>query len=826
MSRATLACALTLAAVGTHATVAATPSAATASAVTPSAAAQATPVAVSADEPELEEVVVTGRREVGAVIGDIAPEFQLSAQEIRALGVGSVTELLAALGPQLGSSRGRGGRPVVLLNGVRISSFAEVRDLPTEAILRTDVLPEEVALKYGYRADQRVVNIVLRPRFRAFTGELAARGTTAGGREGADLAGNWLRIQREGRWQVDLKARRDQELLESERTVLGADGRINVDAAERTLAPLIEQATANLVYATPFATGQAGTVNLSIDDTRRESRLGQRPGAGGPVTLRRTVDALDVHFGGIVQGSLAGWRWSATLNADRSDARISTTGDLLGSRSRSESVDMDLVASGTPLTLPAGPLALTVKSALGARAIDGSSRRGPSLLLNELDRSQRDLQLNLDVPLWRGESGERGRNALGLNVNHALEHLSDVGTLRTSGVGLNWSLTRSFRLLASYTDEQGAPSMQQLGAAVIATPLVRSFDFVRGETVEITRIDGGNPQLAPDRREVLKISIGSRPLADLDLDLNADFVRTRSRDLISDLPAATAELERAFAARFQRDADGRLLSIDARPVNLAARDRDELRLGVNLSLPWGPQPEPPTLPGRGARPSAGAPGGNAAAGDAVAPGANGRPVGGAMPADDAARRASMAQVGERFTAFARRGSLQFSLLYTERLADQLRIAPGLPSLDLLDGDTLAESAGNPRRELELQFGGNRDGYGGRLVAQWRSGSRISTRTPGVGSGELDFAALTTVNLRLFADLGLLPVARDYPFLRGARITVAVGNLFDSHPEVRDAAGRVPINYQPDLLEPQGRNIRLVFRKVFLPSFTPAGGRAG
>jgi hypothetical protein len=197
-----------------------------------------------------------------------------------------------------------------------------------------------------------------------------------------------------------------------------------------------------------------------------------------------------------------------------------------------------------------------------------------------------------------------------------------------------------------------------------------------------------------------------------------------------------------------------------------------------------------------------------------------------MPADDAARRASMAQVGERFTAFARRGSLQFSLLYTERLADQLRIAPGLPSLDLLDGDTLAESAGNPRRELELQFGGNRDGYGGRLVAQWRSGSRISTRTPGAGSGELDFAALTTVNLRLFADLGLLPVARDYPFLRGARITVAVGNLFDSHPEVRDAAGRVPINYQPDLLEPQGRNIRLVFRKVFLPSFTPAGGRAG
>ncbi|MFM7706733.1 MAG: TonB-dependent receptor, partial [Gammaproteobacteria bacterium] len=76
------------------------------------------------DESELEEVVVSGRRLPGSVIGDIQPETTLSSQEIRALGVGSVTELIAALGPQLNSSGGRGGRPVVLINGVRVSSFA------------------------------------------------------------------------------------------------------------------------------------------------------------------------------------------------------------------------------------------------------------------------------------------------------------------------------------------------------------------------------------------------------------------------------------------------------------------------------------------------------------------------------------------------------------------------------------------------------------------------------------------------------------------------------------------------------------------------------
>ena len=177
---------------------------------TPNAFAQQNAGQQGMDEMGLEEVVVTSRREPGAVIGDITPEFQLSAQEIRALGVGSVSELLVALGPQLGSNRGRGGgRPVVLINGVRASGFAEIRDIPTEAILRTDILPEEVALKYGYRADQRVINFVLRPRFRAFTSEVGVRGTSDGGREGVDLGGNWLRIQRDDRLQFDLKARRE-----------------------------------------------------------------------------------------------------------------------------------------------------------------------------------------------------------------------------------------------------------------------------------------------------------------------------------------------------------------------------------------------------------------------------------------------------------------------------------------------------------------------------------------------------------------------------------------------------------------------------------------
>src|SRR4051794_2252658 len=136
------------------------------------------------DEPD---IVVTGQRARGSVVGDIPAEDTLDSRDVRATGATNINELLEALAPQIGSARGRGGeRPVLLLNGQRISSFRELRDIPTEAIERVEILPEEVALKYGYRADQKVVNIVLRPRFRSTVALLGANAATQGGYAGAN----------------------------------------------------------------------------------------------------------------------------------------------------------------------------------------------------------------------------------------------------------------------------------------------------------------------------------------------------------------------------------------------------------------------------------------------------------------------------------------------------------------------------------------------------------------------------------------------------------------------------------------------------------------
>jgi outer membrane receptor protein involved in Fe transport len=63
-------------------------------------------------------------------------------------------------------------------------------------------------------------------------------------------------------------------------------------------------------------------------------------------------------------------------------------------------------------------------------------------------------------------------------------------------------------------------------------------------------------------------------------------------------------------------------------------------------------------------------------------------------------------------------------------------------------------------------------------------------------------------------------------LRGARVSLVVGNLFNERQDVRALDGSTPVNYQADLLDPLGRNVRLTFRKLFFPGMPPPGGRTG
>lgn len=841
------------------------------------------------DEYEVDELVVTAApTQPGVVVGDIPPEVQLSPAEIRAYGVSSVAELLTALEPQTASGRGRGGgRPVTLVNGQRISSFAEIRDLPTEAILRVDILPEEVALKYGYRADQRVVNFVLRPRFRATTVEAAVRAATAGGRETGDLNVGVLRIQRQARMQLDVKASKSTPLLESERDIRLAEGLAGAptlapfavgdgadERAFRTLQGSADTLSVNAVLNRTLAEGISATINGRVEVGETESQLGLPLGTltlpstdqeffryFGLGPLRRTTDASDAHLGLGVNGAYAGWRWTFTSNIDRVTSQTLTdrgvdltalqnalnagtavintpSADALVSwraPDRAESVvtsaDAEGVITGSLFKLPAGDLGTTFTVGAETRQFESESLRRGAFSSADLSRDLGRAQANFDLPIAsRRNDVLAAIGDLSLNANLAVENLSDFGTLTTVGGGVNWSPLERLRLIASYTREEGAPTMQQLGDPRIETPNVRVFDFRTGTTPLVTQISGGNPLLDSDTRQVAKLGLNFKPWSETDFTVRIDWTKSRIEDVIASFPTPTIEIEEAFPGRFVRDGDGQLVSIDVTPVNFARQDSEQIRWGFNYSRPLRSTRPPPfarDFQRAGQQgPAQAAAGGQAAA--PPAPGGQGAPTEGQSPQ----RRegaASVAPAGGfggagggfggpgglgRGGGWPGAGALQFAVFHTWRLEEEILIREGVPVLDLLNGSAIGSSGGQPEHQVDVQAGVSRNGLGARLSARWQSGTEVFGA---VGGEDLIFSDLTTVDVRLFADLGLQPLARKYTWLRGARATLSVENLFDEKLDVRTRSGLTPISYQPDYLDPLGRTVRISFRKLFFPA---------
>jgi hypothetical protein len=812
------------------------------------------------DEEEGESIVVTGQRLRGAVDTDIPPEIQLDRRDIRATGAGTITELLDAIAPQTRSGRGRdgGGRPVVLLNGQRISGFGEIRDLPPEAIERVDVLPEEVALRYGYRADQRVVNIVLRRRFDATTAEAEGGVATAGGRGSYEVDLNHLRIDSAGRWSLDFEYEHSDPLFESERDIVQSENAPPGIGRFRTL--LAESDRLQLggtLNRTVFGDVSA-TANARLDMNWSTRFLGLRPAGDG--ALARESDGRTAHLGVALNGNVRPWRWSLTANYDNvlstseTDTGVGPTPD--SGRSLSSVGSAELVTSGPLFELPAGQVSATVRAGFDSRDFSSTTVRSGVDQTRELSRDRGSIQASLDVPIAsRRRSVLTDVGNLSVNFNAEAEQLSDFGTLTTLGAGLNWSPIDKLNFGAAFTDEDGAPSMQQLGDPVLATPGSRVFDLVRGETVDITRIEGGNPGLIADNRRVLTLRMTARPFEDEDLTFLANYTRSRIDNPIASFPTATPEIEAAFSDRFTRDAAGRLVQIDARPINFRQSRRSEVRWGINFSEPIGPQRPPGGFGGRfrgqppGQPPQAGRPDRSGTEGRQTPQGQPGTAPRG-RPAEPPQGQPGQAPQGEPGEAQQRpRGSegggpgaggfrgpggrggragfggggggrfggrLQLGLFHTYHIENEILIREGVPVLDLLNGSAVGGRGGQPRHEVEAQAGIFRNGLGGRVTANWRSGTTVRGRPDlGGGTGDLTFSDFATVNLRLFADLGARrDWVREVPFLRGARVSLAIDNLFDSRLDVRDSSGTTPLSYQPDYLDPLGRSVRISLRKLF------------
>jgi len=798
-------------------------------AVTPRANAAATAAAQPIDDTgDEEEIVVTGARARGSVVGDIPPQNILDARDVRATGATSITELLDALAPQIGSARGRGGEaPVLLLDGLRISGFRELRDIPTEAIQRVEILPEEVALKYGYRADQKVVNIVLRQRFRSTTAQAALGAATDGGyaTENADLT-RFL-VQRAGRTTLNLHASHNSLLTESERDILltqslPAGATSDQVLAARSLVSRKSDVRGSATFNRTVFGNVSGTINTELEHSEGHSLIGLNSSLLEP--LDRTTSADSAHLGGVLNGTTKSqWRWTVTANADldgnvtRSD-RDDPTFPTERTRSTTASGDLTATANGKLFKLPAGDASTTLTLGGSTVHLDSSRSRPGASSSNSLSRTMGRAGANLDLPISRKNRDFSALGNLTLNANAEVDQLSDFGTLTTIGAGANFSPLDRTNFIASWTREEGPPTINQLGDPVLDTPGSRIFDFTTGQTALVDAITGGNPNLKSDVRNVLKFGTNWQPFEKTDLRLRAEFVHQVTERPISAI-TVTEAIESAFPERFVRSG-GRLVAVDLRPINFDSARRDQLRVGFDFSKPLkSRRPSQAVIDqirqqfgfgGRGGQ--AGAPGG--ASGSSPPPGG---------PPPEGGRGGGFGGFGGRGGGGGggffgggggNRGRLQLSLTDTITFVDKVRITPGGPELDYLHGDAAGSLGGTPRHNVEAQAGWSNNGLGARLGANWRSATRVTTTT----GDDLHFSSLGTFNLRLFANPGDVPeVAVKHPWLRGTQFRLEVNNIFNSRPQVRDVAGNVPLSYQPGLLDPVGRTIMISFRKLFLPS---------
>jgi hypothetical protein len=281
-----------------------------------------------------------------------------------------------------------------------------------------------------------------------------------------------------------------------------------------------------------------------------------------PTALHQYSDGWTAHLGTTLNKDLSDWRLSLTDAFEHADTQTDTDagvnaapiqallnagsatfnpfaptpGNLIVrepqayARSVSDSANIQFLANGPVVKLPAGNFYVSGKVG-DTQSWQGSDsvRMGTDQSLY-VTRNDANAQLNVDVPL----ASKRNHflpffGEFSVNVNGAVDELSDYGTLTSFGYGLNWTPIPGYNLIVSHTDDQAAPSVQQLAGATIYTPGVPVYDYATGQTVNVTQITGANAGLTADNRNVLKIGLTLKPISSQDLTITATTPSRPSR---------------------------------------------------------------------------------------------------------------------------------------------------------------------------------------------------------------------------------------------------------------------------------------------------------
>jgi hypothetical protein len=575
----------------------------------------------------------------------------------------------------------------------------------------------------------------------------------------------------------------------------------------RTLVPRNDAWKAEAVFADRLGGTLSGSLNVTAEQSTDRTVSGPAAGtltipasnpyspfAGGvllhrylteadPLRTRQTTTTL--HGGSTLRGVAAGWRWDLTAAFDQklisgvgeqgidlsaANAAIAAGANpfvpldpsLLANRLTdrghllTRNMGTKLVATNAPVQLPAGPV--TVTGTVEAERLTASSHtRGANPFDLQLGRTRTEAALSLDVPLTSRPNkvlAEIGELSVNASVN--ARRVGGFGALYDHTVGLAWSPIKGVQLLLQDKSSGAAPAMDKLASPIIQTPNVSVFDYVTGRTEVVTLTQGGNPDLAAERRHVRSFTLNVKPFPNRDIRVSGTYEDTDIRDQTGDIYALTPQLESIFPDRYVRDSAGRLVAETFQPTNFYRQRQRALNMTISANGAVGKKPtaSPSGEPGRDNRPNY-----YAGAGPAI------------------------------------------------KFSNRLQLRPRTPELDLLHGDTVT-GGGTPRVTSYFYGGIGYLGNGASIDGWYQSSNRVRSDNP---ASDLFFSPIFKLNVAAF--ISLHHFLRKQEWTSHTQLRLEFQNVTDAHQRVRDRNGRMPNRFQPDYLDPIGRTVKLTLRKT-------------
>lgn len=710
---------------------------------------------ISSDTTEVDEVVAVGAFIKGRSLSTFKPEIVFTESDIAAYGVSSIAELLRIIDAETSSGKTRRSEPpVVLINGRRVSGFRELDNYPVESLARVEVLPEEASLAYGFTANQRVINFILKSDLQIIPVNIRTQAPLSGGTLSNTVDVSHVFINGNNRSTIKGKFSSSSALLESERDIIPL-------AAEqppfsRSLLPASDRFEVSGLRTFALPSEALGTVSMRYEDAEDRILTGLSSVDGSQLSQRIETETLDL--GSTINSRLAQNTWSLIGQYQEINRKVENLGNLgiefAPIRTTSKRAALDFNANFALFESDFGATTLSAAAGMSHEAFRSQTSD------ISITRDTFSLQGALSQPLPLSED-KWGRGSV--TIDGRVRDLSDIGSLEDYGITANWIPIEPLTLTYSWSSEDIAPTLREFGLPTTRSPNQSFFDLTTAETVTATVLDGGNANLRATSRQISKLGVSWKPWEERDLTVSTDYIVSKSVDDIRRFTVPSQGLQAVGLDQVVRDPDGLIISLDRTPFNVFESERESLRSSLTWSIPI--QPKMASSP----------------------------------PKSGAKRRRS-----------GRPGARRLSLIHRWELKNQVTPVDKGIVLDLLDGDTINSNLARPRHLVDLTYYQWNNGWGFYGSAAYRSGASLTT-----GAGQLDFSGTMRVILSASYEFNYSDrILEHLPILEETRLTIGLSNVLNDIVTVEDDLGRTPLAYQKALLDPVGTGWRIELRKRF------------